>query len=153
MTEKCQNSSKKLYSPEKVWQYKRALLQEGSIIQSFERLATLAGRGTIRGDPLPEYSLDVKKFKMDYSSLFLDLMSKRVHSVHAVPSKSGLPWAVKVAGNPTPVSKHHTQKAAIAAGKPIAVKNKTELVIHGVNRKIRDTDSYGNESKTKDAKH
>jgi len=38
-----------------------------------------------------------------------------------------------------------TQKQAINAAIPIAKNNKSEVVIHGTNGKIRDKDSYGND--------
>jgi uncharacterized protein YdaT len=38
-----------------------------------------------------------------------------------------------------------TQREAIAAGKRIAERDKTELVIHGENGRIREKDSYGND--------
>ncbi|MNC96974.1 hypothetical protein D3C83_144880 [compost metagenome] len=49
---------------------------------------------------------------------------------------------------------HQTQEAAIKAGVPIAKANKAELVIHNRKNKIRDKDSYGNDSNPpKDKKH
>jgi hypothetical protein len=79
-------------------------------------------------------------------------MSKK--NIYVVPSKEGsLSWAVKVQGVKTPVSKHHTQKAAEAAGRPMAKQNKSELVTLGRDYKIRSKDSFGNESKVKDTEH
>jgi hypothetical protein len=73
-------------------------------------------------------------------------------NVHVVPS--GNKWAVKVAGNAKPVSTHHTQGNAAAAGRPVAKRNQSELVIHRPNGQIRDSDSYGNDScPPRDKKH
>lgn len=76
-------------------------------------------------------------------------------SVHVVPAKgSALRWAVKVEGKSSPVSRHHTQKAAEDAGWPIARENASELVIHRPNGRIRDKDSGGNDPRRiKDKKH
>ena len=62
---------------------------------------------------------------------------------HIVPHPNG--WAVKGAGNSRATSVHKTQKDAIAAGREIAIKQKSENVIHGRNGRIRDKDSYGND--------
>lgn len=64
-------------------------------------------------------------------------------NVHVVPS--GNNWVVKVEGQSKPVSTHRTQSAAIKAGKPVAVKNGSEEVIHRPNGQIRDSNSYGND--------
>jgi hypothetical protein len=77
-------------------------------------------------------------------------MSKR--NVHVVPS--GTAWAVKKEGQAAPVSKHRTQGAAEDAGRTIARKNESELVIHRPDGQIRDKDSYGNDPcPPKDMKH
>lgn len=64
-------------------------------------------------------------------------------NVHVVPM--GNRWAVKVAGQAKPVSTHRTQASAITAGKPLAIKNQAEEVIHRPNGQIRDSNSYGND--------
>lgn len=72
-------------------------------------------------------------------------------NVHVVPS--GKNWQVKPAGGNL-VSNHRTQDAATRAAKPIAQKNKSEVVIHRPNGQIRDSDSYGNDpNPPKDRKH
>jgi len=72
-------------------------------------------------------------------------------NVHVVPN--GKNWKVKPAGG-KPVSNHKTQTAATKAAKPIAQKNKGEVVIHRPNGQIRDSDSYGNDpNPPKDRKH
>ena len=77
-------------------------------------------------------------------------MSKR--NVHIVPSGNG--WDVRQAGQQKPVSHHRTQTAAENAGRPIARRNESELVIHRPNGQIRDADSYGKDpNPPKDRKH
>ena len=77
-------------------------------------------------------------------------MSKK--NVHVVPNGKG--WAVKTEGNSTPLSKHRTQGAAAEAGRPVAEKNRSELVIHRPNGQIRDKDSFGNDPcPPRDSKH
>lgn len=62
---------------------------------------------------------------------------------HVVPT--GISWGVKGAGNVKFTSKTTTQKKAIERAKEIAKNQKSELVIHGSDGKIRDHDSYGND--------
>ena len=76
-------------------------------------------------------------------------MSKRVH---VVPHRDG--WAVKREGNNRATSVHGTQKDAQRAAVPIAKRENTEVVTHGRDGKIRDSDSYGNDSNPpRDTKH
>jgi uncharacterized protein YdaT len=69
-------------------------------------------------------------------------MSKK--NIHVTHRKDGN-WAVIGAGDKRASSLHDTQAEAIAAAKPIAQNNASELVIHGRDNRIRDTDSYGND--------
>ncbi len=63
-------------------------------------------------------------------------------------------WQVKGAGNQRATARTKTQKTAIEIAKGIAINNRSEVVIHGKNGKIRDKDSYGNDScPPKDTKH
>lgn len=63
-------------------------------------------------------------------------------------------WQVKGAGNEKATKITSTQKEAIDAAIPIAKHQKSEVVIHGTDGKIRDKDSYGNDSNPpKDTKH
>lgn len=72
--------------------------------------------------------------------------------VHVVPHTDG--WAVKREGNNRATSVHDTQKEAQKAAIPIAKQEKTEVVTHGRDGKIRDSDSYGNDpNPPKDKKH
>lgn len=54
-------------------------------------------------------------------------------------------WKVKGAGNSRATSKHNTQREAIDAARSIAKNQRSEVVIHGRNGKIRAKDSYGND--------
>ncbi|MCH8151409.1 MAG: DUF2188 domain-containing protein [Planctomycetes bacterium] len=77
-------------------------------------------------------------------------MAKRDY--HVVPE--GTEWAVKREGAQRVSSRHPTQKSAIEAGKDLASKNRTELVIHRRDGRIRDSDSYGNDpNPPRDTKH
>jgi len=71
---------------------------------------------------------------------------------HIVQTDNG--WGIKGEGNSRLTSVHGTQQEAINAGRQIAINQKSELVIHGRNGKIRDKDSYGNDPcPPKDKKH
>ncbi|MFW6025788.1 MAG: DUF2188 domain-containing protein [Candidatus Woesearchaeota archaeon] len=63
---------------------------------------------------------------------------------HIVPTSKGK-WGVKGAKNKKITAKFNTQKEAIDYGKRICKNNKSELVIHGENGKIRRKNSYGND--------
>lgn len=62
---------------------------------------------------------------------------------HIVPHEGR--WAVRSAGSQRASSIHSTQGKAIAAGREIARNQRSELVIHGRDGRIRDRDSYGND--------
>jgi hypothetical protein len=62
---------------------------------------------------------------------------------HIVPH--GDDWAVKGAGNSKATSVHPTQVEAINRGREIAQNQKSELLIHGQNGRIREKNSYGND--------
>lgn len=64
-------------------------------------------------------------------------------NVHVVPKGTG--WAVKTEGSSQPLSSHRTQTTASKAGRKVAIKNQSELVIHRPNGQIRDKDSFGND--------
>lgn len=68
-------------------------------------------------------------------------MGKNQH----VTKHSGGGWQVKAAGNEKASKVTETQKQAIDAAIKIAKHQQSEVVIHGVNGKIRDKDSYGND--------
>jgi len=76
-------------------------------------------------------------------------MGKNQHVV-----KNGEKWSVKGAGNQKATKTTATQKQAIEIAKEIAKNQKSEVVIHGKDGKIRDKDSYGNDpNPPKDKKH
>lgn len=52
-------------------------------------------------------------------------------------------WAVRGEGNERATSTHHTQADAINAAREIAIKQRSEVVIHRTDGRIRDRDSYG----------
>ncbi len=62
---------------------------------------------------------------------------------HVVPS--GKNWAVKGAGNSKATKVVPTQEKAIKVAQKIAKNEKSEVVIHRPDGKIRDKDSYGND--------
>lgn len=54
-------------------------------------------------------------------------------------------WKVIGENNKRATKYFDTQKEAIKYGRELAIKQKSELVIHGKNGKIIDKDSYGND--------
>ena len=62
---------------------------------------------------------------------------------HVVPQDGK--WAVRISGSERASSVHDTQQDAIKAAIPGAKRDRTEVVIHGRDGKIRDKDSYGND--------
>ncbi len=62
---------------------------------------------------------------------------------HVVKRDEG--WAVKGEGNSKDTSHHRTQEDARQAAREIAINQKSEVVIHRPNGRIRDKDSYGND--------
>lgn len=62
---------------------------------------------------------------------------------HVVPLGNG--WAVKGEGSKKFTVITDTQRDAITVARGIAKSNKSELLIHGKDGKIRDRDSYGND--------
>jgi hypothetical protein len=62
---------------------------------------------------------------------------------HVIPHKDG--WAVKGEGNERPTSVHDTQAKAIEAAREIAKNQRSEMIVHRPDGRIRDRDSYGND--------
>jgi len=60
---------------------------------------------------------------------------------HVVPHNGS--WAVRGAGNKKVTSTHATQLEAQKSARETAIRQKSEVVIHRTNGKIRDKDSYG----------
>jgi hypothetical protein len=68
--------------------------------------------------------------------------------------RSGGGWAVRGERSGQITSKHRTQAAAIDAATSIARGQKSEVIIQGMDGKIRDRDSYGSDPfPPKDTKH
>lgn len=63
--------------------------------------------------------------------------------IHVVPHESG--WATRREGAERVGSTHDTQREAIDAARERAIREGTEVVIHGRDGKIRDSDSYGSD--------
>ncbi|HAM81064.1 DUF2188 domain-containing protein [Ornithinibacillus bavariensis] len=64
---------------------------------------------------------------------------------HVTPHKDG-GWQVKGAGNSKATKVTKTQTEAISIAKGIAKNNKSELLIHNKGGRIRQKNSYGNDS-------
>lgn len=62
---------------------------------------------------------------------------------HVVPT--GDDWGVRGEGNERLTSIHDTQAEAEAAAREIAINQRSEVVIHRPDGRIRDRDSYGND--------
>lgn len=63
---------------------------------------------------------------------------------HVVKHPKG--WAVKGANNSKATKVTNTLKEAIGKARGIAKNQESELLIHGRNGRIREKDSYGNDS-------
>lgn len=63
---------------------------------------------------------------------------------HVTPHPDG-GWQVKGAGNSKATIRTGTQAEAIAVAREIARNQESELFIHGMNGRIRERDSYGND--------
>lgn len=62
---------------------------------------------------------------------------------HVVKRDGG--WAIRGEGNSRDTSHHRTQKEAESAAREIAQNQRSEVVTHGMDGRIRDKDSYGND--------
>lgn len=69
-------------------------------------------------------------------------MGKKEH--HVVPNPAG-GWDVKKAGAVKPSNHFNTKQPAIDKARDISRHQKTELVIHGLDGKIQQKDSHGND--------
>ncbi|MDY3957417.1 MAG: DUF2188 domain-containing protein [Allisonella histaminiformans] len=73
-------------------------------------------------------------------------------SQHVVPHNNA--WAVRKSGSSKVTKTFKTQTGAIKFAKSIAKNQKTELLIHNRQGKIRSKDSYGNDPcPPKDTEH
>lgn len=71
-------------------------------------------------------------------------MSKKGKNQHVVPN-GDKGWKLQGEGNMRATKLAKTQKEVIDIGRKISKNQKSELVIHGKDGKIRDKDSYGND--------
>jgi uncharacterized protein YdaT len=77
-------------------------------------------------------------------------MSKK--DQHVVRRDDG--WAVRGEGNSRDTSHHNTQQQAYDAAREIAQNQGCEVVVHGRDGRIRDSDSFGSDpNPPKDQKH
>lgn len=73
--------------------------------------------------------------------------------IHVTPHPKG-GWQTKKDGGDRATSKHDRKEDALKHGRDQAKREKAELVIHGRDGKIQDSDSYGNDPcPPKDEKH
>lgn len=63
---------------------------------------------------------------------------------HVTPHPSG-GWQVKGSGNSKATKRTSTQAEAVKIARSIAINQKSELLIHGENGRIREKNSYGND--------
>ena len=61
---------------------------------------------------------------------------------HVVKHENG--WAIKGAGNEKATKVVDTQKEAIIIARKIAINQKSEMLIHGTDGKIRERNTYSN---------
>ncbi|MEJ1158667.1 DUF2188 domain-containing protein [Prosthecomicrobium sp. N25] len=65
------------------------------------------------------------------------------YAIHVVPADEG--WVVRRGGEVAPVAAYPNKAAALAAGRELAKAEKVELVEHGRDGRIQDSDSFGND--------
>lgn len=63
--------------------------------------------------------------------------------IHVVPHDDG--WATRKEGASRAGSVHDTKADAVEQAREQAKRERVELIIHGRNGKIQDSDSYGND--------
>ena len=63
---------------------------------------------------------------------------------HVTPHSNG-GWQVKGAGNQRATVRTATQAEARIVARDLAIKNKSEMVVHGTDGRIREKNSYGND--------
>ena len=63
--------------------------------------------------------------------------------VHVVSSDKG--WRIEVEGTGRARSTHSTQAEAVHAARELARKNKSELLVHGRNGRVRMRNTYGSD--------
>lgn len=70
-------------------------------------------------------------------------MAKSGNPQHVVHRPNG--WAVIGAGNSRDTVHTTTQREAIELAREIAINQRSEVIIHGEDGKIRERNSYGND--------
>jgi Uncharacterized protein conserved in bacteria (DUF2188) len=78
-------------------------------------------------------------------------MSKK--NIHTVFNSERGMWETKREGQSDPIASSHTKETAEEKSVRQAKKDKVEHIIHRKDGVISERESYGNESKTKDAEH
>jgi len=78
-------------------------------------------------------------------------MSRKQDS-HVTPHPDG-GWQVKREGADRASSRHLTQSDALEQARASARREGTEVVIHDGKGHVRDSDSFGRESRVKDKRH
>jgi len=68
----------------------------------------------------------------------------RAKAQHVVPN--GHKWSIRKAGSSRATRTFTTQQEAIKKARVIAKQQGTELYVHGRDGRIRERDSYGNDS-------
>lgn len=68
---------------------------------------------------------------------------KGMSAQHVVPTEMG--WAVKKVGSQRATQTFTTQKSAIEAARGFAIKQRSEVLVHGRDGQIRERNSYGND--------
>jgi hypothetical protein len=72
--------------------------------------------------------------------------------IHVVPHEGG--WAMRREGAQRAGRVFDTQREAQQSARATAIRDKVEVVTHGRDGRIRDSDSYGNDpNPPKDSKH
>ena len=63
-------------------------------------------------------------------------------TIHVIPANGR--WAVQIEGESACSSEHRIQLVAILYGRELAKSTQAQFVIHGRDRRVRSTESYGN---------
>ncbi len=71
-------------------------------------------------------------------------MASQRKDVHVTQRPDGM-WQSKVEGNKRATAVTQTQREAIEVGRQSAIKNHSDLSIHGTDGRIREKNSYGND--------
>lgn len=71
---------------------------------------------------------------------FRERRRKQRHNQHVIPFDNG--WAVREEGKTRPKKICQTQKDAIGAARVIAIRDRSSVVIHSRDGRIRDRESY-----------